>query len=125
MVILSNEEADAAIEGLEAAVKENLWSHKRHACDVALAALRRREPSLCFDINQLHDAKRCAELHCPDCSMTGKRTADCMRILASSLQLLLLERGKDNFCKCEVPVEICDLQGCHCSRCGKPIDHKF
>jgi hypothetical protein len=45
MVVLTDEEAHAAVVGLEAALESRtLWSDRRHACDVALSALRRLAP---------------------------------------------------------------------------------
>jgi len=54
MKILTDEEAAAAVLGLEAALRCNLWSDKMNACHLALSALR-REDHLITDASELLD----------------------------------------------------------------------
>jgi hypothetical protein len=36
-------------------------------------------------------------------------------------QLYLMFGNIPDSCECEFPIEICDMQGCRCLTCGKPI----
>jgi hypothetical protein len=58
MKVLTDEEVDAAIKGLEAALRENLWSDAKNACYVALIALRAEDHDL--DGKLLESRVRCA-----------------------------------------------------------------